>query len=507
LLFCSADVFIVISNMLLILFLIGAVFEVLLIYIPYAWKYRQFFSVIAAALISFWMGMLIISEPHVSSLALMIVSFYRLFNLFRIGENRIAEPYLFRTAGRCSLTLIAVQSVAYSVVSSSITLSSNGVLVLLATLQLIAGICILAITSRNIFKTQHHTTQHFFSDKELPSVTVAIPARNETADLASCLQTVLANNYPKLEILVLDDCSQDSTPDIIKDFAQDGVRFLEGEAPTSRWLAKNYAYHQLSEAASGEFILFCGVDVRLGPDAIRSLVTTLLNKNRLMMSVMPLRFGGDVRTAFIQPMRYWWELALPRRFFNRPPVLSSCWLIRRKALKKLGGFSAVSRTIIPETFFARELVKSDSYAFIRADEQLDVRTVKSVQAQLQTAIRTRYPQVKRQPENVLLLSFLEALLLLGPFIIALASLWRGFDAAAWLACLAGLMFIFTHYQIMAVSNPANNAVALINFPIVVITEIIMLHLSMYRYEFSMVEWKGRNVCIPVMRVIPKLPPV
>lgn len=315
------------------------------------------------------------------------------------------------------------------------------------------------------------------------------------------------SNCPKLEVLVLDDCSQDRTSEIIKDFAQDGVRFLQGRVPPDRWLAKNYAYHQLSQAASGEFILFCGVDVRLGPDAIRSLVTTLLNKKRLMMSIMPLRVGGSIRTAVIQPMRYWWELALPRRLFNRPPVLSSCWLIQRRTLKKLGGLGAVSRTIIPETYFARELIKTDSYAFMRADEHLDIRTVKTPHAQLRTAIRTRYPQMRRQPENVLFLSLLETLFLLGPFITVLISFWRGFDVTAWLAALACLMLIIAHYQIMSISNPANTVVALFNFPAVVITEILLLHISMYRYEFSSVEWKGRNVCIPVMQVIPKLPSV
>src|SRR5690606_4941791 len=100
--------------------------------------------------------------------------------------------------------------------------------------------------------------------------------------------------------------------------------------------------------ATGELILFCGVDVRLGPHAIRALTTTLLSRKKSMISVMPLRFYSKLNEAFIQPMRYWWELVPPRKLVNRPPVLSTCWLVARKQLAKAGGFAAVSHSIIPE---------------------------------------------------------------------------------------------------------------------------------------------------------------
>jgi len=72
-----------------------------------------------------------------------------------------------------------------------------------------------------------------------------------------------SHDYPKLEIIVLDDCSQNKhTPEIIRSFAHDGVRFIQGEHPKPTWLAKNQAYDRLAQESSGEFILFCGVDVR-----------------------------------------------------------------------------------------------------------------------------------------------------------------------------------------------------------------------------------------------------
>ncbi len=487
------------------LFLIGALLELLLVSSVGLWKYRQFVAAIVVALVGFWAGYFAVTIWNIFGVLMFTISFYRLFSLLRIAKNRMKSVRLLMTVRRTSFVLVLIHLVLYVLYTADLSLDRYELMILLVVLQLLSSIALLGITARNVFKTKYHPSKHYFSDKELPTVTVAIPARNETAELASCLESILSSSYPKLEVLVLDDCSLDRTPDIIRDFAQDGARFIEGHPPKSHWLAKNQAYQQLFEASSGELILFCGVDVRLGPDTIRALVTAQLSKKRDMMSVMPLRVGGGVRTAFIQPLRYWWEMALPRRFFNRPPVLSSCWMIKKTALKKLGGFSAVSKSILPEAYFARELIKTDGYAFIRADEHLDVRTVKGVEAQLSTAHRIRYPQLRKRPENTLILSMGLAVILLMPFLFVIEAFWHGFDLISWMAALTCVLLIMTHYMILSTTNPANSMISLFNFPAVIITEIILLHLSMYRYEFSIVEWKGRNICIPVMQTIPHLP--
>lgn len=489
------------------LFLIGILLELGLFFVPPMWQYKKFSTALPIAALGFWTGLFVTTQWDWVVFIMLVVSFYRLFNLMRVGKDRVHGSHLLNTVRRTSCVLVLLHAALYGVFASGFSIGRGEFPVTLATAQLACGLVVLGVTARNLLKTKHHMSKYFYSDKELPTVTVAIPARNETADLASCLESIVSNNYPKLEVLVLDDCSLDRTPEIIRDFAHDGVRFIEGKPPKNHWLAKNQAYQQLSDAASGELILFCGVDVRMGPETIRSLVTTLLNKQRDMLSIMPYRIGGGVRTAFIQPLRYWWEIALPRRFFNRPPVLSTCWLIRRASLKKLGGFAAVSQNIAPEAYFARELVQTDGYAFARADEHLDLRTVKGVEAQLATAIRTRYPQLRKRPENVLILSTALLVFMLTPYVMVVHAFWSGFGPAEWIALLACGLFTLTHYLVISASNPANNLISLFNFPFVVMTELVLLHISMYRYEFASVQWKGRNVCLPVMRTVSHLPPI
>lgn len=484
------------------IFLLGSLAELGLVLVPALWRFRYIGSSLVVSLIGIWAGLSIARDITPFIVVLLIVSIYRIFNILRVGKNSVPELQLVKKVRRSSLMILSIQLLLYLIGTLSIKIVPAAAVYLFAQLQLVGGLSILLVTAHNLYKTKYRPHDSYFSDKELPTVSVAIPARNETDELSSCIETILSNNYPKLEVLVLDDCSQDRTAEIIKSYAHDGVRFLEGRPLANRWLAKNQAYDQLTSAASGQLILFCGVDVRLGPDAIRTLVTTLIIKKREMLSVMPLRLG-NFSGSFFQPLRYWWELALPRRFFNRPPVLSTCWLIKKKTLKQLGGFKAVSRTIIPEGYFARELIKRDSYAFIRADGTLDVRTVKSMSAQLQTAIRTRYPSLRNRPENVLLIGFVLVAFFLMPFVMTAWSLFDGSLSDLWPAVMASAFLVSAHHLIVAASNPANAVTALFNFPFAVLTELVLVHMSMYRYEFSRVQWKGRNICLPAAQPQPK----
>lgn len=416
------------------------------------------------------------------------------------------DEYLFAATHRTSAAFTAFQLLLLPFLLGIIPLPNITHLPLyLAILQLAVALGILIITGKNTYKTRYKQGKQFYADKELPSLSVLIPARNETFDLEECLRSALASDYPKLEIIVLDDCSQLKTSEIIKAFAHDGVRFVKGEEPHDRWLAKNQAYQKLYEEASGELVLFCGVDVRFGPNAIKALVTELLNRDKEMISVLPRRLSGSLAGAFIQPMRYWWELSIPRKLFNRPPVLSTTWLIKRKTLKKLGGFGSVSHSIIPEGFYARELIKTNGYSFIRSNDTLDIQTRKAYVEQRATALRTRYPQLRRRPENVLLLVVAELSLLLGPFIGFVYAVIVGDMVVAIVSLAAAMILVINHIFIVQLTSPPNVVVALISLPLEVLTEVVISLVSMVRYEFGKVDWKDRNICIPVMHVVPHLP--
>lgn len=459
---------------------------------------------------------LIGAQPGVLTLMLAFVSAYRACNLLRLIKARIHDKYLRRAGVQSSLWLIGAQGVTFCLwwLGYQAHISAATVWLVLSGLSLIAGIVLLLSTVRSVWKTREpQLATEAVVTADLPSLTVAIPARNETDDLEACLSSIIGSNYPKLEILVLDDCSQDKrTPEIIRSYAHSGVRFLQGAVPEDNWLAKNQAYQQLLDEANGEYILFCGVDTRFSPDSFRLLIVTMLHKHKTMLSLIPRNVvpaALSVRSStLLQPMRYAWELALPRRLFRRPPVLSTCWIAKRDLLTSAGGFGAVSRSVVPESYFARVSAVHDGYSFMRSSERIGVASSKSLDEQQATAVRTRYPQVHRRIELVCLLTVAESVGLIWPFMLLALALAHGYQPSfVIISALTVAILIATYAILVTLTYRVWLVRSLVLLPMVAYIDIVLLNYSMIRYEFFDVEWKGRNVCIPVMRVVDHLPPL
>lgn len=494
----------------LILFATAVVLE-LFVHGLSKWRWpRRVLAVMALCVHGFAVGALLLYEPNVFTAYIAFISLYRMFNMIRVVQERMHERYLRNATRTTSLSLFGLQALGLAGFAAWQTVQVGNAVLWggLAAVQTFVALFLLMSVQRNLKKTVWPPEKTHYIDRDLPTVTVAIPARNETEDLRLCLEDVIRSDYPKLEVIVLDDCSQlKRTPEIIRDYAQDGVRFVQGHEPAETWLAKNQAYHKLAQEASGQYILFCGVDVRFDRHSIRSLISTMVSRDKQMLCVMPKRaVSAYGHLSLVQAMRYWWELVPPRRLFRRPPVLSSCWVITKDALKKAGGFAAVSRSIMPEAHFAKELIKTDGYSFLRVTDGLGITSNKQVAEQRDTAVRTRYPQLHRRPEQVAILTVLELVFLVLPFVMGILGFWVDIGLAAHvLAGVASLVLILT-YEMAVLSTKVNTWwFGLFGQPLAALTDIGLVHYSMSRYEFSTVAWKGRNICIPVMHVVPHLP--
>ncbi len=479
------------------------------------WRYRRIFAIFGIVLATFT-TLAVVAYNGFSFLAAMLIfiAMYRVLNLWRLVNERMHPDYLRRVSWRASLFMMIYTAsfVALAYILHGFHFQSASFWLMFLVLEFIGGMLLFITTVKHV-RTMRPTNGFTpLKASELPSLTVAIPARNETEDLQQCLQSLVKSTYPKLEILVVDDCSTTRrTPEIIRSFAHDGVRFIKGEAPKDAWLPKNQAYQRLLEEANGEIILYCGADVRFEPQTLTKIVNLMIAKHKTMMSIMPRNILPrflQLDASLIQPMRYAWEVALPRKLFRRPPVLSTCWVAKRQALESAGGFSAVSRSIVPESYFARHVVRHDGYGFRYSDDSIGLTSHKNILDQRDTATRTKYPQLHRRMELVMLQTLVELGVLVMPFLFLLAgalnsNLTRvlGFSIAT---CLILLSWYFT-VCLMTYRKP--DVRSLLSLPFAALLDVALLNYSMLKYEFSVVLWKDRNVCVPVMRIDPKLPDV
>jgi glycosyltransferase involved in cell wall biosynthesis len=126
------------------------------------------------------------------------------------------------------------------------------------------------------------TVFNFLSNPKLPrslkhhneKVSILIPARNEGDNILHLLQSILDQDYTNYEVIVLDDQSEDNTFSVVEDFTVRNPQFkiVKGKNLAQGWLGKNYACHQLSELASGKYLLFLDADEIIKKGLINSLI-------------------------------------------------------------------------------------------------------------------------------------------------------------------------------------------------------------------------------------------
>jgi glycosyltransferase involved in cell wall biosynthesis len=122
-----------------------------------------------------------------------------------------------------------------------------------------------------------------------PRVSVVIAARDEAAGLEAALRSRLDDDYPDLEIVLVDDRSTDGTGDIARALAAQDARLSVvrvHELPDG-WLGKVHALERGVRRITGDWLLFSDADVHVVPGALRRAVAYALDKELDMVALVP----------------------------------------------------------------------------------------------------------------------------------------------------------------------------------------------------------------------------
>lgn len=325
---------------------------------------------------------------------------------------------------------------------------------------------------------------------EAPSVSVCIPARNETHAMTQCLERVLASDYRKMEIVVYDDRSKDDTSILVRSFAHAGVRFVPGIELPEGWLGRNHALEILAREASGTYVVFLDVDTFVQPNTISQLVGYTMTEKVKMVSVIPGRSDVWRVSVLFGHLRYLWELLFSRS--DAPAVSGSAWIIdRHTLLDTLGGFLPCKDYVQPESYFAAKLGILKYHCLLN-DHLLGVTYEKRWRSQVETGKRLFYPKIGGTwPRAVVMFVFL--LLLNIPFLTIISGLFFGWTiiqtTALWLTlAYVGLYSVYTS-RIWS----KNWWIGGLLWPIVIFQELVIFCLSVWGYSRGTITWKGRPV--------------
>lgn len=110
-----------------------------------------------------------------------------------------------------------------------------------------------------------------------PLISVIVPTYNVEKYIQPCLDSICAQTYPNLEIICVDDCSQDGTAQVLLNAAtkDSRIKVTVMEKNSGAAVARNEGLTQ----AQGEFIAFCDADDLMKPQMLEKLYNALAEQN------------------------------------------------------------------------------------------------------------------------------------------------------------------------------------------------------------------------------------
>lgn len=196
-------------------------------------------------------------------------------------------------------------------------------------------------------------------------ISLLIPLRNEGSRVTELLNNLAKLSSSNVEIILLNDESTDDTWEKLQKSTDKEIRAIQGEPLPEGWVGKPWGCWQLSQAASGDILLFCDADVSIGSHAIQKTVSLIEEHHVDALTALPYQELPTLFEKAIIPFVMHLPILglLPLRWIShlKSPSLvlaNGQWFaIRRTAYLKIDGHRSVSHSLLEDMELARKLVR------------------------------------------------------------------------------------------------------------------------------------------------------
>jgi len=204
-----------------------------------------------------------------------------------------------------------------------------------------------------------------------PLVSVIIPTYNRAQMVCDCVRSVLATNYPALEVIVVDDCSPDDTAARLKaEFGADArVKYQRNE----RNLMVTGSRNAGGSRATGEFLLFLDHDNIVHPDILDEMIACFGRNSdaRLVGAISVNRHKSGPDTVWSAGNQFNRWTSQPRELYAGLPVdelpplpddlpttyAPSAFMVRKASFESVGGFDPAIGMMFDESDFGWRVLK------------------------------------------------------------------------------------------------------------------------------------------------------
>jgi glycosyltransferase involved in cell wall biosynthesis len=204
--------------------------------------------------------------------------------------------------------------------------------------------------------------------EDLPRISILFGARDEAEKLPAAIESWLALDYPNLEIIAVDDRSQDATGKILDAYAQRDFRLQVvhvTEFPPG-WLGKPHALQTAYSHSSGDWLLFTDADVRFSPDLLRRALALTLRESwdhLTLLTALDLRGFWEITTIAYLGLGFTlgfqpWRVSDPHSgsYFG----VGAFQLVRRKVYEAVGTHQKLAMEVVDDIKLGK-LIKLGGY--------------------------------------------------------------------------------------------------------------------------------------------------
>ncbi len=277
-----------------------------------------------------------------------------------------------------------------------------------------------------------------------PKVSIIVPAKDEAENIERCLQSLLSQDYPNYEVILVDDRSADETAAIADRIARrnDRLRVLRVVQLAEGWTGKNHALDFAQRRADGEWLLFVDADAWLHPACLSVVLRDAEEHDAGLSSLLPRMDMRSFWEKAVQPLAATMLMTLfplpkanDRNRADGGFANGQFMLIRRTAYDAIGGHVAVKDKFVEDINIGRLIKKHElGLRVVVAPALASVRMYASLCQIMRGWSRIFYAAVNARP--AILWAFFVVLLVLSvlPWIIL---------PACGIAALAGATGQFT----------------------------------------------------------------
>ena len=293
----------------------------------------------------------------------------------------------------------------------------------------------------------------------LPPLTVLIPARNEGERIGPCLKAVLAQDYPNLQVVAVDDRSTDRTADVIATAAASDarvtpVRVVAGDLPAG-WSGKNFALHLGLSHATGTWLAFVDADVLLDPHALRTAIALSVSKRCDMASFLPRTEKVSFLRNLAEPLFGAFAMGMYSAALTNhdgyPDVAfanGQFMVFRRSTYEAIGGHAAVADRCCEDVALAeRAKATGHRVRLLVGTELAMVRAFRSTGAALRGWGRILYVIRPESPWRILAAMVFLLTCCLSVYLVGGVALWESMRgnprATPWVVAAAAHFLLLT----------------------------------------------------------------